>query len=212
VVQPCEKTPTDGSSTTGNNISIEFDPATSKKVTKCEKIVFIQTVQKFADDVPVLPGEFYSGWKYKDDDCLKDGDLKGLRVDYLKGEKTPYYNDPEGTGTSSYGTVGKKNGDTGKATMGDAPDSRGSDKGFYNKDSNPDGYKKITTKFETFAYCAKGPDCGKWYEGITWVHTQTSSDAGAGTSKISGPSADPSEGFKKAFAKWNERYTFKPCS
>jgi hypothetical protein len=192
-------------------VTIAFDPDKSKKVTKCDKIVFIQVVQKICDGTPVLPGDYNSNWKYKDDDCLKDGDCRGTRVDYLQGEKTPYYNDPQGTGTSPYGTVGGKNGGSVKATMGDAPSVGGGDKGMYDKDTNPGGWKSVESRFETFAYCAKGPDCGKWYEGATWVHTKTYDKSGPGTSKIAGHPSEPSDCFKKAFEKWNQRYTFKPC-
>jgi hypothetical protein len=208
-----EKKPTRGSKTKDNEITIEFDPAASKKVTSCKRIVMVQSVQKFVDGKPIMPGDYYSPWKYKDGDALTSGGNKGLRVDYLKGEKTPYYNDPQGTGSSAYGLVGKKNGGTSKSTMGDAPDTGGGDKGFYNKATNPTGHKKVETRFETFAYCAEGPDCGKWYEGLTWVHTKKHSDAGinSGVSKIKSHRSTPSKGFKAAFDKWNRKYGFTPC-
>lgn len=206
--------PMKGSSTHDNEINIEFDPEKSEKAEECKRIVFVQTVQKVADGKPIMPGEYYEPWKYKDDDALTDGEEKGLRVDYLKGEKTPYYNDPQNTGSSPYGDVGSTNGESTKATMGDGPNTGGGDNGFYDEDSNPDGYHVVRTVFETFAMCAEGPDCGKYYEGIRWNHIKTYEDQKAGNkgqSHIVGYPTEPTAGFKKALKKWLDRYGFKPC-
>ena len=86
------------SKVSGNKIDLVFDSDKSKKVTKCEKIVHVQFNRRFADETVIKPGDYYSGYKYKD----KVATSKGWTVDCLKTETTPDYQ--QGTGD------GKKNG------------------------------------------------------------------------------------------------------
>jgi len=192
-------TPFQGTMTKENRIDIVFDPKKSKKVTPCDKIVFIQVVQNLVDGNPMKPGDFCLGWKYRDKVSTRDSRY----VDFFKLEKDPYYNgdDSQDIGTSGESDSKKKN-----ATMDDTP-----------FDSFTDGSKNantVTFKFETFAFCAKGKDCGKYFEGINWEYTRTKDDVKngkEGISRITGARDEPSKGFKEAVKKWMDKYKFKPC-
>jgi|SRR5581483_5480622 len=196
--------PNEESATAGNSIDLVFDPDKSCKVIKCDKIVHVQFIRMFADGTEIKPGDYYSGYKYRD----KVVASSGWWIDHLQGETTPDYQQGNGDG--------KKNGGSTKAKISDGPNTGGGDKGFYDATTNPQGWKNVTYKFATFAYCMKGPDCGKWYEGVTWEYAKTwedQRDGKNGTSKIidnnvtSGPSKDQLD----AFDKFNKEKGFVPC-
>jgi hypothetical protein len=192
------------STTTGNAIDIVFDPNKSSKVTKCERIVHVQFIRIFVDGTEIKPGDYYSGYKYRD----KVVASSGWWIDHLQTEKSPDYQ--QGTGD------GKKNGGTSKAKISDAPNTGGGDKGFYNPVTNTGGWRKVNYKFETYAWCMKGPDCGKWYEGVQWEYTKTWEDQRDGKKgestitdkQLAGP---PSAGQIEAFDKFNKEKGFAPC-
>jgi len=203
-VLTCPKNnPNAESKTKDNRIDIVFDPDKSKKVKKCNKIVHVQFNSRFADGKLIKPGDYYSGYKYKD----KVATSKGWTVDCLKTETTPDYQ--QGVGN------GKKNGGTVKAKISDAPQTGGGDNGFYDANTNPTGLKKYVIKFATFAYCMEGPDCGTWYEGITWEYTKTwkdQRDGNKGTSTITNNCVEqPSPDHIEAFDKFNKEKGFTPC-
>lgn len=186
--------------TKGNRIDITFDPEKSDKKVKCEKIVHVQFVRKYGDGKVIKPGDFNTNWKYRD----KVTTDAGWGVDHLAGETSPDYQ--QGTGE------GKKNGDSSKATMMDAPTTSGGDKGFYDPKTNPTGWKTYRNEFATFAYCMKGADCGKWYSGMTWEYTKTWQSADEGTSTaISKDVEAPSKEHLDAFDKFNTEKGFTPC-
>jgi hypothetical protein len=201
---PCPN-PNEDSKTSGNRVDLIFDPDKSGKVTKCEKIVHVQFIRIYVDGKVVKPGDFVPAFKYRDKVMTEEG----WWIDHVAREKTPDYQ--QGTGD------GKKNGGSKKATITDTP-SIGDDtsQGAYDPVTNPTGWKKVRYEFQTFAYCMKGPDCGKWYEGTSWEYTKTweeHRDGKTGTSKItdsnvtSGPSSDQI----KAFDKFNKEKGFVPC-
>lgn len=200
------KNPNTESKVSGNQIDLVFDPDKSEKVTKCDKIVNVQFNCRFADGSVIKPGDYYSGYKYKD----KVATTKGWTVDCHKTETTPDYQQG-----SLYGNCGKKNGGSVKAKITDAPQTSGGDKGFYDSKTNPKGLKTYTIKFATFAWCMKGPDCGKWYEGVEWEYTKTWEDARdgkKGVSKINNNCVDqPSQNHIDAFDKFNKEKGFVPC-
>ena len=202
-VQECSKSAGDGSKTSGNRIDIEFDPDKSSKVKKCEEIVHVQFIRMFSDGVAIKPGTYYSGFKFRDPVTTNDG----WYVDHLKEEKTPDYQQGNGNG--------KKNGGTTKATIVDAPNTGGGDKGFKSP-TNPDGWKKVKYEFVAFAYCMKGDDCGKWYEGVQWEYKKTSDDhlgGKKGESKIinNNVTSKPTKSQLEAFEKFNKAKGFTPC-
>jgi hypothetical protein len=196
--------PADATQATGNSIDIVFDPDKSKKVTTCEKIVHVQFVRRYCDGAVIKAGTFSSSLSHKDADTTADG----WCVDSLASETTPDYQ--QGTGD------GKKNGGSTTATMSDAPTTSGGDKGFYNASTNPGGWRSHRKEFYAYAYCMKGPDCGKWYEGVHWDYTKTwedQRDGKLGTSKIidKNVTTGPDAGLLAAFDKFNKNKGFEPC-
>jgi hypothetical protein len=202
----CE--PNNESTVSGNRIDIVFDPDKSCKVTKCDRIVHIQFIQIYVDGKLTKPGDFHSGFKYRDK-VVTD---KGWWIDHLATETTPDYQQGNGDG--------KKNGGSTKARIMDAPEADSADGGTggpYDPASHPTGWKKVDYKFQTYAWCMKGPDCGKWYEGIGWQYTKTWEDvrdSKPGNSTITDrniPGAPPGE-LIDAFDKFNNEKGFKPCT
>ena len=190
---------------TGNRIDITFEPNKSKLIKKCNRVVHIQFNRQYADGKVIKPGDYYSGFKYQDAVTTDDGWV----IDHLDGETTPDYQ--QGVGD------GKKNGGTKDATIWDAPNTSGGDKGFYDQKSNPGGWKVVYYEFATFAWCMDGPDCGTWYEGVTWNYTKTSDDARDGNKGVSKVTNDnvataPTASQLQAFAKFNKDKGYKPCS
>ena len=191
------------SKTTGNKISIVFDPDCSEKIKKCKKIVHVQFVRKHVNGKVVKPGSYLSRWKFRD----KITTSAGWGVDCLASEVTPDYQ--QGVGN------GKKNGGSDKAEITDAPKTGGGDKGFYSAATNPNGCKTYRNEFVTFAWCMDGNQCGTWYEGIRWEYRKTDADHKAG--KV-GKSvildynvAAPSKSHLEAFKKFNKEKGFVPC-
>jgi len=199
-----EKNPYAKSKTATNRIDIVFEPDKSEKVTTCSRIVHVQFNRRLSDGKLIKPSEFWSGFKYKDEVAT----AKGWTVDCLKSETTPDYQQGNGEG--------KKNGGTVSATMSDTPDATsGGDRGFYNAATNKSGIKTYVIEFATFAYCMDGPDCGKWYEGITWEYKKTWEDARdgkPGISKVTAQEVDaPSADHLEAFNLFNTKKAFVPC-
>ena len=199
---PC---PADESKATGNRVDLVFDPDKSSRVTKCEQIVHVQFVRNHCDGQIITGAKYSSALAHKDDTVTSSD---GWAVDSLASEKTPDYQ--QGTG------VGSKNGGSTKATMMDAPQTGGGDKGFYDSATNPTGWRTVRYEFATYGWCMKGADCGKWYEGSTWEYVKTWEDARDGkdgTSKIleRNVTSEPSKGQKEAFDKMNKKKGFVPC-
>ena len=192
------------SKTAGNRIDIVFDPDNSKKVTKCEKIVHVQFARLHVNGVVTKPGDFLAAWKFRDSIMTSDG----WWLDCLATETTPDYQ--QGVGD------GKKNGGSVKAKITDAP-TVGNDtvKGAYVPGTNPGGWKTYRAEFATFAWCMKGPDCGTWYEGITWEYSKSwedHRDGRDGISKITDFNVTaPSKSYLEAFKKFNKKKGFVPC-
>jgi len=189
----------------GNVIDLTFDPATTKPVPKCTRIVTVQTVKDFADGKTIMPGTYYAPWKFKDKVALADS----TAIDHVASDKTPYYTD------TGVGSEGHSNGGTKSATEKDTPNTGGGDKGFYSK-TNASGWKTVKYEYETFGYCAEGTDCGQFYEGIAWTYTKTDADATAGkdgTVAVGSDLAKPGAAAPvvKAFDKFNTDRGFVPC-
>jgi hypothetical protein len=215
-VEPCpaiqEKHPNRGTAVSSSNrIDISFDPAHSKKVTSCSKIVHIQFVRRFIDGKAVKPSKVdASTFGYKDAVTVD----KGWGVDFLQSEVTPDYQQGSSDATNC---EGHKNGGTQPAKMMDQPDYSGLAAKFYNKTTNPTGWKRVLLKFESYAWCMAGTDCGKWYEGVRWQYSMTWKDirdGKSGTTKIVKKtlSDPPSKKQKEAFKKFNTAKGFTPCS
>ena len=204
-VEQCKSAGDKSATKNGNEIDIVFEPGKSKKIKKCDKIVHVQFMRYYADGKIINAATYASAaYAHKKNITTK----KGWVVDCLSGETTPDYQ--QGTGD------GSKNGTSTNATMFDAPKTGGGDKGFYDKTSNPTGWKKVRFEFVTYAWCMKGPDCGKWYEGVCWQWTKTYKDQKAGNnghSKIVNKNVTkgPSKDQLGAFNTFNKDKGFKPC-
>jgi hypothetical protein len=211
-VQACGSAdgPSGENKTSGDKIEMVFDPAKSKKVQKCDRIVHVQFCRMTADGKVIKPGNYSSRYKARDS-ATTDA---GWYVDPSDpGFKTPDY---QQSGTPrAIGNDGKKNGSVVKAKTEDVPQTGGGDKGFYDPLNNKGGWKKVRYEFATFGYCMAGPDCGKWYEGFQWTYEKTSADQKAGsngTSTITDRCVDaPSGKHLAAFDKFNKREGFTPC-
>lgn len=207
-VQPCQVetvNPNAGTEARGNRIDIVFDPSKSKKVKKCSAIAHVQVIQMFIDNKHVKPSEYHSGFAYRDDTALDDGSY----VDQLPRMSSP---DPQSIGI---GTYGQKNGGSTNTTFFDVPRD-GRNNLFYDPKANPKGWKKVVWRFETFAWCKQGDDCGTWYEGVRWKYVKTWKDAQKGldgNSIITSKKANkPSKTFIAAFDKFNSARGYSPCS
>jgi len=164
----------------------------------------VQFTRTYADGKVIKTGDWSSSFKFQDKVTTSDG----WSIDFLASEKTPDYQ--QGTGD------GKKNGGSTKAKVWDRPQSGGGDKGFYHPTTNPAGWKEYRLEFATFAWCMKGPDCGKWYEGTTWEYKKTwedQRDGKAGTSKIvdKNVTSGPSKSHLEAFDMFNKDKSYTPC-
>jgi hypothetical protein len=196
-----------GATTAGNRIDFDFDPSTSVPKPKCDEIVIIQSIQMNADGAPILPGSWYTPWKCRDAVALAGATY----IDHDCPCNTPYY-------TYCFnGTAGSSNGVTVHATSVDAPDATGGgDKGFRSA-ANPTGWTNLTWSFETYAFCAGGPECGTWYDGVRWDYKKTDADNTAGRHGASTASASilppgPGATVVKAFDKFNSGKGFHPCT
>ncbi len=203
---PCPKKcePNNKTTTTGNRIDIVFEPDESCVVTKCEKIVHVQFIRAYTDGKMIKHSDYSSAYKHKEKITTSDG----WAVDCLAGETTPDYQ--QGTGD------GKKNGGSTNATMMDAPKTGGGDKGFYNATTNPTGWKTFRFEFAVYAWCMKGTDCGKWYEGSTWEYKKTWEDHrdgknGESTIINKNVTSQPTAEHIAAFDLFNKEHKFVPC-
>jgi len=205
--------PSKGTKTTANRIDVLFNPDKSKKVKKCDRIVHVQFIRAYVDGRVIKHSDYSSAYKHKKNITTD----KGWAVDCLAPEKTPDYQ--QGTGD------GHKNGGSTNATMSDAPQTAGGDKGFYDPITNPSGWKSFAFEFAVYAWCMHGPDCGKWYEGLTWVYKKTwenhrDGKPGASTVIDDNVVSGPSKGQLEAFDKFNSAPPgnrggdppFVPCS
>jgi hypothetical protein len=158
------------------------------------KIVFIQVIQMLLDGKGEKPSTFHSSLSYRDPDTT--GTFR--YVDYLNGEKDPYYNgdDPADIGTQGNATLTPKV----NATMNDTPHCPDS---WY-----PAGKKKATWNFRTAAFSAAGKDQGTFYEYINWVYEREKGKAE--TNKIGGTgTGNPGKDFTDALDLWDKNHGFK---
>ena len=203
-VEQCKSAGDESTTKNDNEIDIVFDPDKSKKVKECDRIVHIQFMRYYADGKIVNGADYSSAYEHKRAITTD----KGWVVDCLSGENSPDYQ--QGTGD------GSKNGGSSKATMWDAPQTGGGDKGFYDKVGNPTGWKTIRFEFATFAWCMEGSECGHWYEGVTWQYQKSYKEEKAGKkgkAKLTkkNVSSSPSKDQIAAFDKFNSERGFSPC-
>lgn len=196
--------------TSQNQINIEFDPKESKTASDCSKIVSIQFATMFADGKVIIPGDYYVGYKYQDKFTTKDG----VCLDVADNTTQPDYQS-NFNGQTGYVNIGGSR----VAQLYDAPSTAGGDKGFYDENKNPGGWRKVVYEFVTFAWCmASGSDgqCGVWYEGISWTFTKTwenQRDKQPGLVVVTDDNIAPPpiDQLLAAFNLFNEKVGFVPC-
>jgi hypothetical protein len=181
-------------------MSLQFDPAESRLVSRCDLIVFAQVCQIFADGKAIRPGAFLPDWKYRDAWALDNHSFLDLR----ETDPGPYYPDPI-PGYRKESPEGSGRFSTDPAIMSDAPSVRRPNV-LFDPVKHPKGFKVVTFKLETFATCKKGLDLGKWYEGVVWeweLTWQESQKGEPGQIRVVGMNVgSPSENFLAAFDKY----------
>ncbi|GEM_PF-5706693 len=222
-------------------ISIVFEPHEHCSV--CSKIVFIQVVRRTSVcaegswllpggvPFPLMPSAITPTWAYKDKVTIPS---EGKSVDFLEGEKDPYYNgdDPEdGAAKPKENAPGKqqqgyKENPVRRATMRDTPNI-----------PVPDGADRVILDFETAAFCAEGPDRGHFFGTVNWRYDRGKGEQASVTirsaSSVTGPpdleflildeqanvvgdfrmysmgaAGQPSQNFFDALNKWLDHYNF----
>jgi hypothetical protein len=163
---------------------------TPEKGDRSTKIVFIQVMREFLDGKAVKPSEAEPTFAYQDKDTTSDY----MHVDYVTGEKDPYYN---GDDAADPGTQGN-------ATTGTAATS--SDTPSYPDASFPAGKSTLTWEFRTAAFSADGPDRGQFYEYVDWKYVKTK--GAAASTSIGGTGKYPGAKFVKALDLWCSNHGF----
>lgn len=181
--------------TNGNTIELEFEPSAE---VDCDKIVFAQTLHLvFLDadgnEMEFQPGDYFDGWKYRDDDAGSDG----THIDHLSTEADPYYNGddvPEDSGTQGHNNEsGSQN-----ATMSDSPSTNG---------HWPPGKTKARWEFETCVMCAAGDQAGTVYGCITWELNEMQGMEPGTVNVTSGADLQsPSTGWQEAMDRFDENH------
>ncbi|WP_437674851.1 hypothetical protein [Sorangium sp. So ce131] len=187
-----------GASRTANTKAISASGAGTVTTTytpegkdKSTKIVFIQVMRELLDGKPAKPSESDVDFSYQDADTT--GDF--YHVDYVAGEKDPYYN---GDDTSDFGPQG--NALTGTAaSTNDTP--------HYDDAGFPGTSSTLLYEFRTAAFSAAGEDAGTYYGYADWTYTKEKGkpEATAVTGTASGA---PGAKFDAAVSLFNSNHGF----
>lgn len=160
---------------------------------KSSKIVFIQVMRESLDSVPTKPSTIDAAFSYQDADTTSDFH----HVDYVSGEKDPYYN---GDDSGDIGTQGN-------AVSNPKVPASTNDTPHYNDASFPAGTTKVLWQFRTAAFSAAGGDAGRYYGYVDWSYEK---DKGApDKTAIAGThSGGPGGSFEAAVRLWNSNHGF----
>jgi hypothetical protein len=170
-------------------ITTSYTPEPSDQSTK---IVFIQVMRESLDGVAAKPSVADPGFSYQDADTT--GDF--YHVDYVSGEKDPYYN---GDDTGDFGPQGnailKK-----PASTTDTPS--------YSDTSFPAGKTKLLYEFTTAAFSAEGADAGTYYGASDWNYLKEKGIAGKTATKGT-RTGSPGGKFENAVKLFDSNHGFK---
>lgn len=161
---------------------------------KSTKIVFIQVMRELLDGNPVKPSVAAPAFAYQD--AVTTGDF--YHVDYVSGEKDPYYNgdDPQDFGTQ------------GNALAKPAVAASTHDTPNYNDGSFPAGKSKLLWEFRTAAFSAAGEDAGTYYGYVDWAYAKEKGKA-ANTAIGTSSATEPGRKFEDAVKLWSSKNGFK---
>ncbi len=157
-------------------VATSYVPEASDKSTK---IVFIQVMRELLDSAPTKPGLILPGFAYQDKDTTADL----FHVDYVNGEKDPYYN---GDDAQDFGTQGN-------AQLTPKVAASTTDTPSLGDGSIPAGHTTVDYEFRTAAFSAAGADAGTFYGFVDWAFQKERGKAS--TTKI-GSTSNSSPGSK----------------
>jgi hypothetical protein len=164
----------------------------------CKKIVFIQTVRRYAVIMGTETLTSITDWKRNG--CFPNADGQATvetsparrRVDMYWTLESPYYNQddagrlPASGSTASFGQVGSDGGMPVAAQLFDRPNTGGA--------CFPPDATRAVLRFEAAPFCVEGPDQGKFLGGqvLTWENHQDKDMLGTteNVAVVPGPSAD----------------------
>jgi hypothetical protein len=188
VEQPVKAISASGS----GRVNFDYSPEASDQ---SSKIVFIQVMRESLDGVAVKPSVASPGFAYQDADTTSDMH----HVDYVSGEKDPYYNGDDSPDKGKQGNATSK--PPVEASMDDEPE--------YHDPSFPAGKSQLLWEFRTAAFSAEGGDLGTYYGFADWNYAKAKGTPGkvsvAGTTK-----GDPGGKFKDAVTLFNSNHGFVP--
>ena len=160
-------------------IIIKYAPEAADTSTK---IVFIQVLRSLLDGAAAKPSAIHSSFSFRDADTTKDF----YYVDYVSGEKDPYYNgdDPGDAGVNQI---------QGNATSSPKVTASMDDTPSFEDGHFPSGKTKLKHEFRTYAFSAAGADKGKFYAYAKWTfdkETGKASTLSHGGETTGGPVAE----------------------
>jgi hypothetical protein len=158
---------------------------------KSTKIVFIQVMREILDGVPAKPSESDVDFSYQDADTTSDFH----HVDYVAGEKDPYYN---GDDAKDFGPQGNALTKT-PASTDDTP--------HYSDGAFPDGKSTLLYEFRTAAFSAAGADAGTYYGYSDWTYSKEKGKPEATATTGTG-SGEPGSKFTDAVDLFNSNHGF----
>jgi hypothetical protein len=170
-------------------VTTTYTPEASDKSTK---IVFIQVMSESLDGKLVKPSVIAPSFAYQDADTT--GDF--YHVDYVSGEKDPYYN---GDDSSDFGPQGNAITKVAASTT-DTPS--------FSDGSFPAGTSKVLWDFRTAAFSAAGDDAGTYYGYSDWSYLKEKGIAGKTATKGTS-TGGPGSKFEAAVKLFNGNHGFK---
>jgi hypothetical protein len=189
----------------GNGFHIGFDPSGVCDVTKCTKIVPIQSRHTTGTqmDGTVRPLTYVEQGFDHPQDRDNDTTAAGYGTDRLSGRPLPYYASNADRSSPNKGTQGDM---PTVSTMDDAP-NRPSSAFPQNAGDPTKSIVKIQIDFETNFFCAEGENVGEFVGGkVLWKFVETLAQANAGTtgtsSLISSDRTQPTQNFLDALTLW----------
>jgi hypothetical protein len=120
-------------------------------------------------------------------------------------ERTPAF-----TKWGDNSSYGKKTPDGSvNAVLWDQPAQAG---GFdwYHPQDNATGIREVVFKFETWGWCERGSDLGRWYDGVKWEYRLTWQNQSGTVRQLLPNPTEPSERFLAAYQKYLEAMGYVP--